>query len=49
MQVDSVLNYAGDLAVELEEMEKLIPNEKEVDSAVTWTFMCQAVLTIRCC
>ena len=49
MQKDSVLNYAGDLSLELEEVEKLIPNEEQVESAYTYTFVCAAYMTIRCC
>lgn len=49
MQVDSVLEYAGDLSMELGEIEKLIPNEEQMENSITRTFICDAVLTIICC
>ncbi len=49
MNLESVLNYAGDLSVELEEMEKLIPDEEQMESAYTYTFMCGTLLTLKCC
>lgn len=49
MQKESILNYAGDLSLELEEIEKLIPDEDQVESAYTHTFICAAYMTIRCC
>lgn len=35
MQQDSVLAYAGDLSMELEEIEKLIPDEEQIENAYT--------------
>lgn len=49
MQKDSILDYAGDLSVELEEIEKLIPDEEQMESAYTQTYMCAAFFTLRCC
>lgn len=48
MQKDSILDYAGELAMELEEIEKLIPDEEQIESAYTQTHMC-ATFTLRCC
>lgn len=49
MRQDSILNYAGDLSMELEEIEKLIPDAEQVESIDTRTFICEAWHTIRCC
>ena len=49
MQQNSSLDYAGDLSKELEEIEKLIPNEEQVESASTNTVMCVAYHTLICC
>lgn len=49
MQQNSTLDYAGDLSMELEEIEKLIPNEEQVESAYTNTLMCGAYHTLICC
>lgn len=49
MQKDSVLDYAGDLSKELEEIEKLTPDEEQIESAYTHTIMCGTYLTIKCC
>lgn len=49
MQQNSNLDYAGDLSMELEEIEKLIPNEEQVESAFTNTLMCAAYHTLICC
>lgn len=48
-QVDSVLDYAGNLSIELEEIEKLIPNEEQIENSITRTFVCGVALTIICC
>jgi len=37
MQRNSNLDYAGDLTMELEEIEKLIPKEEQVEGASTIT------------
>lgn len=49
MQQNSILDYAGDLLKELEEIEKLIPNEEQVETAYTHTLICGAFCTIVCC
>lgn len=49
MQKDSTLDYEGDLSMELEEIEKLIPDEEQVESAYTQTQMCATFFTLRCC
>ena len=49
MQRNANLDYAGDLTMELEEIEKLIPNEEQVESAYTNTLMCGAYFTLICC
>ncbi len=49
MRKDSILDYAGDLSVELEEIEKLIPDEKQVETAYTQTYMCDTFFTLKCC
>ncbi|MCI9076464.1 MAG: hypothetical protein HFH10_11855 [Dorea sp.] len=49
MQQDSVLAYAGDLSMELEEIEKLIPDEEQIENAYTKSLMCGASFTIICC
>ena len=49
MQQNSSLDYAGALSKELEEIEKLIPNEEQVESASTNTVMCGAYHTLICC
>ena len=48
MQRNANLDYAGDLSMELEEIEKLIPNEEQVESAYTNTLMCGAYFTLIC-
>ncbi len=49
MQQDVNLIYAGDLSQELEESEKLIPDETQIENAYTNTQMCSMFLTIKCC
>ena len=39
MRKDSILDYAGDLSVELEEIE----------TAYTQTYMCDTFFTLKCC
>ena len=49
MQKDLIMDYAGDLSMELEEIEKLIPDEGQMESAYTQTKMCATLLTLLCC
>ena len=49
MQQNSNLDYAGDLFMELGEIEKLIPKEEQVEGASTNTLMCAAYYTLICC
>lgn len=49
MHQKTILDYAGDLSRELEEIEKLIPNEEQVEGNYTHTFVCDAWSTIKCC
>ena len=49
MQRNSNLDYAGDLTMELEEIEKLIPKEEQVEGASTITLMCGTYHTLICC
>ena len=49
MQRNSNLDYAGDLTMELEEIEKLIPKEEQVEGASTNTLMCGEFYTLICC
>ena len=49
MQRNSNLDYAGGLTMELEEIEKLIPDEKQVETAYTQTYMCDTFFTLKCC
>lgn len=49
MQRNSNLDYAGDLSMELEEIEKIIPKEEQVEGASTNTLMCSAYYTLICC
>lgn len=42
-------NVAGNLFEELEEIQKMIPNEETVETAGTSTERCSAFLTIYCC
>ena len=49
MQRNSNLDYAGDLFMELAEIEKLILNEEQVESVYTNTLMCNAYMTIIWC
>ena len=49
MQKDLIMDYAGDLSMELEEIEKLIPDEGQMESAYTQTKMCATLLTLMCC
>lgn len=41
--------YAGDLLMELEEVDKIIPKEEFVEVAETTTETCNAFFTIYCC
>ncbi len=49
MQRNSNFNYAGELSIEIEEMEKLIQNEEQIENLYTNTQRCGTVLTIICC
>lgn len=49
MQKDLILDYAGDLSIELEEIEKLIPDAEQIESAYTQTNMCGTFFTLICC
>ena len=49
MQRNSNLDYAEDLTMELEEIEKLIPKEEQVEGASTSTLMCGTYFTLICC
>ena len=49
MQRNSNLDYAGDLSMELEEIEKIIPKEEQVEGASTSTLMCGTYFTLICC
>lgn len=42
-------NYAGNLAEEMEEAGKLVPEEENMDVHVTTTSTCSTFLTIYCC
>lgn len=42
-------NYAGNLAEEMEEAGKLVPEEENMNVPVTSTATCNAFLTIYCC
>ena len=44
MQRNSNLDYAGDLTMELEEIEKLIPKEEQVEGAYTNTLISQGII-----
>ena len=49
MQQKSNLDYAGDLSMELGEIEKLIPKEEQVEGSFTITLMCDSYHTLICC
>lgn len=49
MQRNSNLDYAGDLTMELEEIEMIIPNEEQVEGASTNTLICGTYYTLICC
>ncbi len=49
MQQKSNLDYAGDLSMELGEIEKLIPKEEQVEGASSITLMCDTYYTLICC
>ena len=49
MQRNANLDYAEYLSMELEEIEKLIPKEEQVEGASTNTLMCGAFYTLICC
>ena len=49
MQRNTNLDYAGDVSMELEEIEKLIPDEEQIENAYTKSLMCGASFTIICC
>lgn len=49
MEQNSNFIYAGDLSQELEEIERLIPEENAVENQYTHTQECTVLLTILCC
>jgi hypothetical protein len=49
MEQNSNFIYAGDLSQELEELERLIPEENAVENQYTHTQKCTVLLTILCC
>lgn len=49
MNEDQMLEYAGDLSVEMEEIRKLYTEKKEQEEAESFTYTCQGFLTIFCC
>lgn len=49
MNEGQMLEYAGDLSVEMEEIRKLYTEKKEQEEAASFTYTCQGFLTIICC
>lgn len=49
MNEDQVLEYAGDLSVEMEEIRGLYTERKVEEEPGSFTYTCQTFLTIICC
>lgn len=49
MNEDQMLEYAGDLSVEMEEIKMLYAEKKVEEEPGSFTYTCQGFLTIICC
>lgn len=49
MWKDSNFSFAGDLCLEIEEIEKLIQDEEQMENMYTNTQKCNIFLTLKCC
>lgn len=49
MHLEQNLDFAGDLFMELDEQNKIIPDEDNVEMGISHTSGCGVFLTIYCC
>ena len=49
MKKERIFDYAGDLKMEVEEINRMMTETKEQDSEITFTRAYEVLLTIFCC